>query len=103
MTNGNGKTPVRWGKIREIPSEEIPSASVWWPLAQELLLRLEQTPENYALSVQFETADLAHRAAMSLTKIMRARKGAGAVVCLSSIDRDGCPALFVRRGTKWSE
>lgn len=98
-SNGNG---APW-TIREIEAAWMPpeSGGKWWPLFREIMLRLEQTPERFALKIELHEGG-ATGAAKAITRYANDRLGDGALVTSYDIS-DGENALYVRRGDNYTK
>lgn len=94
----NGRQP--WGNITEVPAQSVPKRypyARWTPLAEELKLRLEQTPSRAALEIPIEGgAKEAARAASSIVHWFKHRYGKGHVICRQRGD-----VLYVARGPNY--
>ncbi len=102
MSNGN-TTHALWGKVDEVLIKDIPPrilprrASKWQPLADDILLRLEETRSPFALKVPFADAKTADACRNGLTRLFIRLKGEQAVKIEQRMN-----VLYFYRDTNWS-
>lgn len=98
MSSNNG-TP--WA-IQEIDAAMMPpdnGGGKWWPLFREVALRLEQTPDNYALKIRLQDGGAAS-AKIALTRYANDRLGEGAIILTYERADDG-DYVYARRGPNY--
>lgn len=89
--------------IREIEAKLLPpeKGAKRWPLYREIILRLEQTSDKFALAIHIPVGGQSARAAIA--RMANERLGKGAITFSSSRNADGSHMLYARRGPKWSK
>jgi hypothetical protein len=95
--------PRPWGRIIEIAVSEVPSGSPYFPLYEEIVLRLERTNGNHALAIPFDSPKTAKTAASALRTLAHQRRGIKFFIVIEAQDSDGAPTLYVRRGPNWTK
>lgn len=102
MSNGN--TPAAlWGKVDEVLIKDIPPrimplrTSKWLPLAEDILLRLEETKSPFALRVPMADVETADRCRAGIGKLFTRLKGEQAVKIEQRAN-----VLYFYRDTNWS-
>lgn len=91
-----------WLTIKEIEIADIPIRSIWWPLFNELVRRLEQTTPPFALEIHMDSHKSARKAHFALCRLFRRRIGPHAVTLTYSQPPEE-PVLYVQRGPKWGK
>ena len=99
--NGNGH---RWGQIAEVPVGEVPPLrlSPWIDLYDDVLLRLEQTSERFALRIPVASKKEGHSCVGSLRKNFDRHPGPKSV-CMVVREQYGEAAVFIWRGPAWTK
>ena len=94
-----------WSDPRDISILEVPTknASPYLVLLNELVLRLERTPKNRALALDFDTEENLRFAFHSLTRLAPSKLGKGHIAFVRGQRLDGTPALFVYHGPNWKQ
>ncbi len=102
-SNGHIDPDIGYGQPVLINAATIPSrasATRWNALYQDIMLRLEQTPQTQALAFPFATYAVLKSAKAAIFK--RSLKDYGADF-VTLIVRKQPPTLFVRRGPNWDK
>lgn len=90
-------------KIKEIKADLMPpsdAAGKWWPLYREIVLRLEQTSERFALEIKLEDGGAAS-ARNAISRYANKRLGKGAIDLVYVPDGNGGGTLYARRGPNY--
>jgi len=97
--NGNGH---RWGQIAEIRVGEIPPLRIspWIDLYDELLLRLEQTSERFALRVPVASVKDGASCVSALRKNFNRHPGPESV-SMTVREKNGEACVFIWLGPAW--
>lgn len=100
--NGTDPSPERpWGEPAEISISEMSVRhSVYAPLQDDIVLRLDKTNDNRALAYPMLDAQAACKARDSIASAFKKRFGPGFAVF--SV-RKAPPMLYVRRGPNWKK
>lgn len=98
-SNVNGR---KWGQIVEVQVGEIPPAvrSQWTELYEDLVLRLEQTSDKFALAVPVESKKVGAACTASLRKAFE-RHPDPKTVNMAIRERQGQAFVYVWRGNGW--
>jgi len=92
------EAPYMVRDIRMVDAREVPAIRGYWKaLAYDLQLRLEKTPDEKALRLEFIGLEYAQRAAGAMYYHFRKLWGAGWVK-LRLADEDGHGVMYVQRG-----
>lgn len=96
-----------WGTITTVKVKDIPnyqmSSGKYRPLWKEIELRLEQTPIDKALSIQFEDKKSAQRAERALRRFAITHWKQSKHFKLRLRKNDTHHTLYVSRGEKWQK
>lgn len=97
--NSNGH---KWGQIQEVQVSEVPpmNRGNWAGLYDDLLLRLEQTSERFALAVPVADKKSGTAASASIRKMFERHPGPQSVN-LAIREKNSQVYLYVWRGPAW--
>lgn len=101
--SGNGNVNGRkWGQIVEVEVGEIPPAvrSQWTELYEDLLMRLEQTSDKFALAIPVTNKKVGATCIASLRKAFERHPGPKSVN-FANRERQGQAFVYVWRGKAW--
>jgi hypothetical protein len=94
---------MNWA-IQEVSAAAVPNpnerGSAYYDLTRELVLRIEQTPDNKALALAFADVHAARLTRDNVSRLLR-QNGLARLADFRVIETDDGATLYVKRGPQW--